>query len=182
MWSRVFAGPALLCLLAACSTPAAPASPLAGFTAPAVVAGTDMAWAQLTIALNDRALQVLHLVPDRAADARLVTLAGELAAGHTDENVQLHAFLDRIGAPVENPHSGHEMPGMATAGELTSMSAARGAAFDQLFVSSLRKHLTQCHSLAGSMRRAGRLPDALALAAAIESTRRQALSRLAPWP
>ncbi|HZM82767.1 MAG TPA: DUF305 domain-containing protein [Candidatus Limnocylindrales bacterium] len=174
MWTRIAA---LLCVLAACSTPSKAPPPAA--PSPAVVAGTDIAWAQLTLALNERAFQILSLVPDRAADPRLVTLAAELTSSHTNENVQLNALLRRIGAPVENPHTGHDMPGMATAGEVASMSAARGVAFDQLFVESLGKHLTQCENLAQSMLQAGKLPDALALAAAIESARRQALTRLA---
>lgn len=180
--ARKLAGPALLCLLAACATPAPPPVTQAPAPAPAPSAvalnSTDMAWAQLTIALNERALKILYLVPDRATEARLVTLARELADGHTHENAQLKALLRQIGAPAENPHTSHDMPGMATAEQITSMSAASGEAFDRLFVASLREHLTQCHSLARSMLRSGRLPDALALAATIESSRQQALARL----
>lgn len=187
MWTRVATGPVLLlCLLAGCSPPAAPPvpsapSPSIGLDTAVlgtVVLGTDMAWAQLTLALNERALKTFSLVRDRAADARLVTLAGELADSHNQENARLKALLRQIGAPAENPHTGHDMPGMATADEVTSMSAARGAAFDQLFVDSLRKHLTQCQNLAHSMLESGKLPDALALATAIESARGQALTRL----
>jgi uncharacterized protein (DUF305 family) len=138
-----------------------------------------MAWAQLTVALNERALKTFSLVRERAADAGLVSLVDELTAGHLDENSRLHEVLRRIGAPQENPHSSHDMPGMATAEEIASMSAARGQAFDKLFLESLRKHLTQCRSLARSMLQAGKLPDALALATAIAAAREQALSRLA---
>jgi len=176
MWTRFAAGPLLLCLLAACAAP----QPQPSMATPSEVApGTDMAWAQLTVALNARALKTFSLVPERAADARLVSLAGELATGHTAEIAQLNALLRQIGAPVENPHTSHDMPGMATAEEVAAMFAARGEAFDRLFIDSLRKHLSQCQNLAHSMLQAGKLPDALALAATIESTRRQALNRLA---
>lgn len=177
MWTRVAA---LICLLAAaCSAPAAehPAA-----TPSEVALGTDMAWAQLTVALNDRALKTFSLVPERAGDARLVSLAGELATAHAEENARLNALLRQIGAPAENPHLSHDMPGMATAEEVASLSAARGVAFDRLFVESLRKHLTQCEHLAHSMLQAGRQPDALALAAAIESARKQALTLLGAVP
>jgi len=178
MWTRIVAS-ALLLLVAACATPAPhgapPPSPL---TPSSIVFGTDMAWAQLTLALNQRALQILSLVPDRAADARLVSLAHDLTVSHTDENVRLTALLSQIGAPAYNPHSGHDMPGMATAAQISSMSATRGDAFDKLFADSLRAHLTQCQNLAHSMRLSGKLPDALALAATIESARQQALTRL----
>jgi uncharacterized protein (DUF305 family) len=73
------------------------------------------------------------------------------------------------------------MPGMATAAEISTMSAAHGEAFDKLFVDSLRKHLAQCQNLAHSMLQAGSIPDALSLANAIEAAREQALTRLAPW-
>lgn len=172
---RGLAGPVLLCLLAACSAPApqAPTPSPAASSQPA--AGTDVAWAQLTAALNQRALQFLHLVPDRAADPRLVALAADLAAGHAGENARLDALLRRLDAPADNPHLSHDMPGMATATTIAAMSAARGEQFDRLLVASLREHLTQCRSLARSMLAAGRLPDALALAATIESNRGQAL-------
>jgi uncharacterized protein (DUF305 family) len=198
MWTRVGGGPRLLSLLllsllTACAPPAVPPpvpSPAVPTSVPsppvpspgaaeAVAFGTDMAWAQLTVALNVRALATFSLVPERAADARLVTLAGELAAGHAAENAQLNTLLRQIGAPAENPHTSHDMPGMATADELASMVAARGEQFDRLFVESLRKHLAQCENLARSMLQAGKLADALALAATIESARRQALARLA---
>jgi uncharacterized protein (DUF305 family) len=176
MWSRILA---LLFLAAACSTPAPAPPPV---TPSELAYGTDMAWAQLTVALNERALKTFSLVRERAADPGLVSLAADLAASHAQENTTLLALLRRIGAPVENPHTNHDMPGMATAAEIASMSAARGEAFDKLFVGSLRKHLSQGESLARSMLQAGRLPDALALATAIESARHQALSRLTAQP
>jgi uncharacterized protein (DUF305 family) len=176
MWSRILV---LLLLISACSAPPPP-PPVAEPSELAL--GTDMAWAQLTVALNERALKTFSLVRERAADAGLVALAGELTSAHTQENARLNALLARIGAPAENPHATHDMPGMATAEQITSMAAARGEAFDTLFVESLRRHLTQCQDLAHSMLQAGRLPDALDLAAAIESSRQQALARLTPHP
>jgi uncharacterized protein (DUF305 family) len=184
MWTRLLLLLSLW-LLAACSTPAPPptyATPTfvtPTYVTPSEVAyGTDTAWAQLTVALNERALKTFSLVRERAADTRLVSLSAELETSHTQENAQLQALLRHIGAPLENPHTSHDMPGMATAEEVASMSAARGPAFDKLFADSLRKHLTQCQNLAQSMLQAGRLPDALALAAAIESAREQAIARL----
>lgn len=176
MWTKIAT---LLFLLSACSAPVLEPPPVI----PSEVAlGTDMAWAQLTVALNDRALKTFSLVPGRAGDARLVSLAGELATAHAEENARLNALLRQIGAPADNPHLSHDMPGMATAEEVASLSAARGEAFDRLFVESLRKHLTQCEHLARSMLESGRQPDALALAATIESARKQALTLLGAAP
>jgi uncharacterized protein (DUF305 family) len=182
MRTRIAAA-ALLLALGACTTPAPQQAPPPTRIAPsAIVFGTDIAWAQLTLALNQKALQYLSLVPERAADARLVALAQQLSAGHTDEDTKLDAFLRQIGAPTDNPHAGMAMPGMATAEQITAMAAARGDAFDKLFVTNLRAHLTQCQNLAHSMSQSGKHPDAIALATTIESTRQQALTQLAPWP
>lgn len=177
MWMKVLPGVLIACLLAACgaapTTASAPPPP-----PPQPPLSTDMAWAQLTVALNERALQVLRLVPDRAGDERLQTFAAEVAAEHDDETAQLRDLLRRMGAPDTNPHEGHNMPGMSTPEQIEAMTQASGEPFDSLFFASMRDHLTQCHSLAISMRQAGDFPLVASIAAAIQDTRQRELDRL----
>src|SRR3954454_6330866 len=43
---------------------------------------TDIAWAQLMLAMNDRALLLLSLVPSRAANPALVRLTSQIRSEH----------------------------------------------------------------------------------------------------
>lgn len=171
-------------LAAGCATEPAPSTAsAASVVAPSAVAGgTDLAWTQLTLALDERALQVLDLAPQRAADPHLRTLAAEVATGHRDEIAKLRQLLRQTGAPSANPHEGHVMPGMVSPENLTLMAKSTGKAFDVLLASSLREHLNQCLHLAKSEQQAGSEPTVKAFAAAIETARRRDLDRLAALP
>jgi uncharacterized protein (DUF305 family) len=168
--------------LSACGqTPASP--PPSDTSAPVTVtSATDLAWAQLQIALNNRALQILHLVPARAGDNRLTPFAAAVTSGHQDENVKLQSILDQIAAPQGNPHEGHNMPGMATPEQIASLSQLHTDSFDTQFIARMREHLTQCRMLAQSMQTAGALPEAKELARRIETDRDRDLQFLSTWP
>jgi hypothetical protein len=68
---------------------------------------TDVAWAQLTIALNERALPVIELVLERSANPRLRDFARELKSGLRTETDQIQARLVALGVGLDNPHAGH---------------------------------------------------------------------------
>ncbi|MBB5869034.1 uncharacterized protein (DUF305 family) [Allocatelliglobosispora scoriae] len=177
---KLLAGLALIAALApGCASPAPAPTATASTAAPVAVAGgTDLAWTQLTLALDEHALQILELAPERAADAKLKAFAAEVAAAHRDEAAELKRMLVEIQAPPGNPHEGHVMPGMVTPEALAAMRASSGAAFDALLTTSLREHLSQCLSLAKSEQKAGSQPAVKALAMAIEKDRGSALERL----
>jgi uncharacterized protein (DUF305 family) len=162
------------------AAPVAPASTTATATPAAVPAGsgTDVAWAQLTIALNERALVVLGLAPMRAGQPAVVELARDLEKAYRDENVRLRDILDRVGAPDDNPHAGHVMPGMADEATLRRLTASSGAAFDRLLVDTLVAHSDQCARLAAAEERVGSDSAAVSLAAAIVAARGTERERL----
>lgn len=139
--------------------------------APPVFSTTDTAWLQLTVAMDERALAVLDLVHDRAADPAVVHLAAELTADHRDLLSRLRARLDVAGRPKANPHEGHDMPGMATAAQLAALGQASGAGFLRLFAEAMRAHLAQAVRLARAEQKSGTDPATKAIAVAIEKTR-----------
>jgi uncharacterized protein (DUF305 family) len=133
---------------------------------------TDVVWAQLTVALNERALRALGLVVTRSSDSTLISLVGGFATAYRSEAAQLREHLTRLGVTAGNPHEGHDMPGMANAATLDRLRRLSGADVDALAVEVLVEHIDQCLLLAASEQEAGSDPTMTELAGAIEATRR----------
>ncbi|MFI6989568.1 DUF305 domain-containing protein [Nonomuraea wenchangensis] len=160
---------------------------------------TDVAWLQLMIPMDERVLPLLDLGASRGHAPAVAQLAGRLRAAHVAELARLRAALHTTalhttdlpatdlpatglpatGLPADNPHAGHDMPGMITAAELARLRTAEGPAFDTLFTGHLRAHLRQSRSVTRSEQLSGADPGIKALAAAIERTRTTQLSALA---
>ncbi|GAB3967128.1 DUF305 domain-containing protein [Plantactinospora veratri] len=132
--------------------------------------GTDIAWLQLTVAMHERVLPLLDLVPERTADPAVRRLAARVRETHRADLDRSRRLLDRSGAPKTNPHEGHDMPGMVTAAELTALGTAPEAEFRRLFGQHLRAHLEQSVRVAGAEQRSGADPETTALAGAIVRT------------
>ena len=184
--SRAVAGGCLLALLlgtSACDagttapTPPAAASSAAPGSA-GFFGGTDLAWVEITIAMNEELLPLLDLAPARGEDPALRALAAEVKAGHEQELGALRALHDQARLPSENPHKGMPMPGMVTPDQVTEAAATKGAAFDELLGRHLRAHFEQGRKLAGSEEKAGVEPQTKALAAQVISSRDRFLAAL----
>ncbi|MEU7800192.1 DUF305 domain-containing protein [Micromonospora arborensis] len=139
---------------------------------------TDIAWLQLTVAMAERVLPVLDLVPARTTDPAWRHLAGPVGATLRADLDQARRFLGDSGAPTTNPHEGHDMPGMVTAEELTALRSASGQPFLRLLAEHLRAHLTQSVRVATAERANGVHPATTALAAAVVRNGTANLARL----
>ena len=184
---RIAAAGCLLTLLfgaVACDTgsTAVPPAATASSAAPGSVGffgGTDLAWVEITIAMNEEMLPLLDLVPTHSSDAEVKALAASVRALHDQELVTLHELHDQAKLPAENPHKGMPMPGMVTPEQVVQAAAVRGPAFDKLVIRHLRAHFEQGVKLAGSEVRAGVEPRTKALATDVISSREKYLPRLA---
>jgi uncharacterized protein (DUF305 family) len=141
---------------------------------------TDLAWLQLMIPMDERVLPLLDLGAAQGHSLAIRRLARQLRDAHVAELTRLRETLRLSGLPADNPHTGHDMPGMIIAAELTRLRAAEGAAFDALFTGHLDAHLRQSLSVTRSEQISGADPGVKALAAAIERTRTTQLSALPP--
>lgn len=158
-------------------SPAASAS-----TQPGGFSATDVAWLQLAIAMDERFLQVLELVPGRTGEPTVETLAGRLTADHRNTLSRLRALRDASGSPTANPHAGHDMPGMATRAQLDALRRATGHAAVEIFTAALRAHLDQSIHLARAAAEHGTEPATRALAAAIVRNRSEHHEWIGPLP
>ncbi|SME90298.1 DUF305 domain-containing protein [Streptomyces sp. Amel2xC10] len=178
----------LLCALtvltaAACAGPAPAAGPTASTAAVAAsgrLNATDIGWIQLMIAMDDQARRILALAPDRSGDPRLVAWATGVAEDHRHALAALRGLLADAGVADDNPHAGHDMPGMVNATELRALEHADGPDFDRLLRAALDEHLTQAAKLAGAVRKADADPEVKKLAREVATTTSDSRRRLPP--
>jgi uncharacterized protein (DUF305 family) len=167
-----------LALTAGCGAKAEPPPPAPAAVVPTEFGGTDLAWVELMIPMDEQLLPVLDLVRSKAADPGLVALAGELHGVYDTEIPRLRALSDRAGLPTESPHKGHKMPGLVDADRLAALRTGTGADFERQAVDCLREHLDQLANLAGSEIANGTSPTVKALAGQVAKTRSGASARL----
>ncbi|MCE6996632.1 DUF305 domain-containing protein [Saccharothrix sp. S26] len=154
-------GVLLLLVVAACA-PAPDPAPSSSFNA------TDTAWIQLMIPMNEQLLPALALAPPE-----LAPLAAELERSHEQELVRLKRLRERAGLPEDNPHAGHQMPGLLSEADLAGLRLDPSG-----LPGKLREHLDQSASLARGERDSGADQETRDLAASIATTRAAQIARL----
>ncbi|MEV0729879.1 DUF305 domain-containing protein [Polymorphospora sp. NPDC050346] len=152
--------------------PPAAATPSTSFN------GTDLAWVQLMIPMNERTLPLLELAVARGTDPDLRRLAGEIHAAHLAELTRLRHLRTLAGLDGTNPHEGHDMPGMVTAVQLDALRAATGTEFDRLFHDRLREHVDQSARVSRGEQESGADAATVALAGEMTQVRTTYLTRL----
>lgn len=155
-----------------------------------------------------QALVMTALVPARAVRPGLRLVAERIAVSQRDEIAQMQAWLQARGHPVPaadttlpaasapdagsgsaaTGHAGHAMPasghagmpGMLTPQELQSLAAARGAAFDRLFLELMIRHHEGAITMVRDLFAAGGGQDSqvFAIASEVESDQRMEIARM----
>ncbi|MFF9147611.1 DUF305 domain-containing protein [Streptomyces sp. NPDC055051] len=103
--------------------------------------GADFRYVQMMIVHHRQALTMTALAPGRAGSPRVEKLAERIAAAQQPEIGAMEGWLTAHGGPRDQGgHAHHSMPGMATEAQLAELRAAKGAAFDKLFVELMVTH------------------------------------------
>jgi uncharacterized protein (DUF305 family) len=176
------AGCLLALLLGASACDAGTASappPAASSAASSFFGGTDLAWVEINIAMNEELLPLLDLVPAHSTDPEVKALVTEVRAVNDQELATLRALHDEAKLPAENPHKGMPMPGMMTPELVAEAAKVRGPAFDKLLLAHLEAHFDQGVRLAGSEEKSGLEPRTKALAGEVIGTRKKYLPKVA---
>lgn len=103
----------------------------------------DVRYARMMIEHHAQALVMTELAPDRAESKKIVKLAERIGAAQGPEIEAMKAWLkshDKAERDEGHAHDHATMPGMATQAQLKQLSAADGAAFDQLFLTLMITH------------------------------------------
>ncbi|SNT44668.1 Uncharacterized conserved protein, DUF305 family [Asanoa hainanensis] len=127
---------------------------------------TDIAWLQLLIAMNERLLPVLDLVPSRSGDPAVQLYASVARRARTAELESLRKLAAGLTLP-ENEHLKHDMPGMPTAAQRAALAKASGNAFDRGFAAAMIAHLDQASRLCAGEQNSGADPAFRSLAETI---------------
>ncbi|MEU8888590.1 DUF305 domain-containing protein [Streptomyces sp. NPDC048442] len=111
----------------------------------------DFAYAEMMIAHHGQALVMTDLVPSRAASASVKQIADRIAASQRPEIDAMKGWQQRSGADKrpKAPHDHGAMAGMATEKQLADLRAARGEAFDKLFLQLMITHHKGALTMAG---------------------------------
>ncbi|WP_069174281.1 DUF305 domain-containing protein [Streptomyces griseus] len=101
----------------------------------------DFRYARMMIAHHEQALVLTSLVPGRAASPSVERLAERISGGQKPEIGAMEGWLKNNGGEGRaETHDHSTMPGMATEAQLDRLRAARGKAFDQLFLELMITH------------------------------------------
>ncbi|MEU8508135.1 DUF305 domain-containing protein [Streptomyces brevispora] len=101
----------------------------------------DVRYVRLMIQHHAQALVLTQLVPSRSGSAAVKRIAERITAAQQPEIGAMRGWLSRHGRPEQaDGHDHGAMPGMATAAQLKELRAAKGAAFDRLFLKRMITH------------------------------------------
>ncbi|MCS6625495.1 DUF305 domain-containing protein [Roseibacterium beibuensis] len=115
----------------------------------------DVRFMQHMIAHHSQAVDMVALMPDRAASPTVRLLGERIAQSQAAEMALMEEWLLARGLPVAaaDPHAGHHgmnhapadpnmplMPGMLSPAQMTALAAASGPAFDRLFLEGMIRH------------------------------------------
>ncbi|MFI0980488.1 DUF305 domain-containing protein [Streptomyces sp. NPDC021093] len=111
----------------------------------------DFDYAEMMIAHHTQALVMTGLVPSRAASQGVRQIADRIAAAQRPEIGTMRGWQKRNGADgrPRTPHDHGAMAGMATEKQLADLGAARGTAFDRLFLQLMITHHKGALTMAG---------------------------------
>ncbi|MGE3511776.1 MAG: DUF305 domain-containing protein [Vicinamibacterales bacterium] len=150
------------------------------------ITATDVRFMQGMIGHHAQAIEMVALLATRTERDDLKLLARRIEASQADEILMMRDWLTARGQllPDEHAHHGHDtelMPGMLTAAQMEELAAARGPAFDRLFLAGMIRHhegaLTMVRDLfAGSG--AGQDSEIFAFASDVEADQRMEIARM----
>lgn len=146
----------------------------------------DVRFMQGMIGHHAQALEMTALLPSRTSRDEMRLLAKRLEASQADEITMMQQWLTERGQPLPDPHAHHAqgaalMPGMLSADEMARLAAARGEAFDRLFLALMIKHhegaLVMVRDLFATPG-AGQEADIFAFASDVDADQRMEIDRM----
>jgi uncharacterized protein (DUF305 family) len=126
----------------------APGSPAGGAPGPAQppmqpYTDADVEFISGMIPHHTQAILISGWAPSHEANPQIRTLTERIVVGQSDDLVLMKQWLGDRGKPIPAT-GGHDhamqMPGMLTAEQMAQLDAARGTAFDRLFLTLMIQH------------------------------------------
>lgn len=131
--------------------PGAPGQPTREISAEAATdtsgvrhSAADTRFMQGMIGHHAQALEMVALVDGRSRNDDLKRLAERIDVSQRDEMQMMREWLERRGEALPDAHAHHmahgQMPGMLTPDQMQRLAAAKGPAFDRLFLEGMIQH------------------------------------------
>ena len=95
---------------------------------------------QMMIPHHQQAIDISNLAMKSSTNKELLDLAKVIARDQAAEIIQMKVWLKEAGASEDMGHSMEGMGGMLTVDELAALNAAKGAAFDKLWLEGMTDH------------------------------------------
>jgi uncharacterized protein (DUF305 family) len=149
----------------------------------------DVRFMQGMIHHHAQALEMTSLLRTRTRRDDMRTLALRIEVSQLDEIAMMRQWLEARGQPAPAVHAGQAhgsaaptlMPGMLTAEEMATLTAATGEQFDRLFLSGMIKHhggaLTMVQELFATSG-AGQEAEIYAFASDVDADQRMEIDRM----
>ncbi|MFS8199776.1 DUF305 domain-containing protein [Streptomyces sp. CWNU-52B] len=103
----------------------------------------DYDYARMMIEHHTQAIEMTELAPEQASSTPVKRLAERISASQGPEVETMRAWLKNHDGDRKSKDEGHHhdvMPGMATEAQLKTLRAAKGKAFDELFLKLMITH------------------------------------------
>lgn len=110
----------------------------------------DVQFMQGMIAHHAQAIEMVTLMATRTTTPALLSLGERIDVSQKDEIAMMQQWLrdhhETVPDPMSHEHMGMDvgdhrmMPGMLSAGQMAKLAAAKGAEFDQLFLTGMIQH------------------------------------------
>lgn len=145
----------------------------------------DVRFMQGMIAHHAQALEMVALAGTHSRSERLKQLALRIEVSQADEVQMMRQWLGRRGEPLPDRH-GHgrahvAMPGMLTADQMSRLAAARGPAFDRLFLEGMIQHHQGALTMVKELFRSpggGQEPEMFDFASEVEADQAMEIARM----
>ncbi|MEU8247189.1 DUF305 domain-containing protein [Nonomuraea sp. NPDC048916] len=117
----------------------------------------DVRFAEGMIPHHRQALEMTGLVAERTTTPGIRRFAEQIAVAQRPEITLMSSWLSALGRPVPADHAhGPAGSGMATLEEMNALRAARGTAFDRMFLELMIRHHEGALKMAGEQLADGR--------------------------
>ena len=146
----------------------------------------DVEFMQGMIGHHQQAIEMAELLTTRTSDEAMRKLGQRIEISQVDEIHMMQRWLTVRRQPVPDEHAMHMhgatlMPGMLTPEEMDHLAAAKGRAFDRLFLEGMIKHhggaLTMVADLF-SHAGAGQEPDIFMFVSDVDADQRAEIARM----
>ncbi|MBO2456013.1 DUF305 domain-containing protein [Actinomadura violacea] len=138
----------------------------------------DVMFAQMMIPHHRQAVEMAGLAPSRASSAQVKALAADIEKAQAPEIAKMTGWLEDWGAPAAMSGMHHDMPGIMSEKDMTSLKDLKGTAFDKAFLQMMIKHHQGAVTMARTEDRSGQNPDAKALATSIVRTQSAEIAKM----